>query len=180
MKKILIITMALTITTVFSAEVPAETIMFGGDSDYYNPVFPNLADYSLKEESTDGVDSSDVKLSPTVWPFTRSKTSQAKPKSTRKAFFLSLLLPGLGETYVGSKRGILFLGVEALSWWMYITKTNEGKDLEEDYERFADMYWHYFDTAKSNGDELMRQANNLSGVLDRFKENLKDGMKDTP
>lgn len=65
------------------------------------------------------------------------------PKSPRKAFFLSLLLPGLGEYYAGSNRGAIFLAVEAAGWWTYAHYTGKGNDLEDEYEAYADAHWHY-------------------------------------
>ncbi|MHB9027968.1 MAG: hypothetical protein ACYC9O_04315 [Candidatus Latescibacterota bacterium] len=80
-----------------------------------------------------------------LWPFGGGSDTPdvVKPKSARKAFFLSLLLPGLGEYYVGSKRGLIFLGVEALGWWMYASYTGKGNDIEKDFESFADANWRY-------------------------------------
>jgi hypothetical protein len=82
-----------------------------------------------------------------IWPFgKKGETEEVKavtPKSTRKAFFLSLLLPGLGEYYVGSKRGIAFLGVEAVAWWMYFHFTGKGNDLDSEFRAFADSHWRY-------------------------------------
>lgn len=82
-----------------------------------------------------------------IWPFGKKEEAAEEKtviqKSTRKAFFLSLLLPGLGEFYVGSKRGIAFLGVEAAAWWMYIHFTHKGKNLEDEFKRFADQHWRY-------------------------------------
>ena len=76
-------------------------------------------------------------------------------KSVRKAFFLSMLLPGLGEYYVGSKRSILFLGIEAAAWYVYVTNTNKGNDLDTQFKEFADSHWHYDDTTSSTGESLV-------------------------
>ncbi len=103
------------------------------------------------------VDAADPGMSQTAWywPFGGgSDSGTPKLKSTRKAFFLSFLLPGLGETYVGSKSGILFMGVEAASWWLYSSNTNKGRDLEDKFQLFADTHWHYADTVNSSGDPL--------------------------
>ncbi len=83
-----------------------------------------------------------------IWPFGGNDKPEASakpttPKSPRKAFFLSMLLPGLGEYYTGAKRGIAFLGVEALGWWMYAHYTGKGNDQEETFERFANENWRY-------------------------------------
>lgn len=81
-----------------------------------------------------------------VWPFGEKEATEIKAptrKSSRKAFFLSLLLPGLGEYYVGSKRGIAFMGVEALAWWMYVHYTGKGNDIEDEFKSYANANWNY-------------------------------------
>jgi hypothetical protein len=80
-----------------------------------------------------------------LWPFGGGSDDQGvvKPKSSRKAFFLSLLVPGLGEYYVGSKRGLIFVGIEAFGWWMYAHYTGKGNDIEDEFERYADTNWRY-------------------------------------
>jgi hypothetical protein len=85
----------------------------------------------------------------------QKEVSAPVQKSTRKAFFLSLILPGLGEYYVGSKRSFLFLGVEAVAWYVYVTKTNQGNDLDSQFKSFADAHWHYDDTTSSTGENLV-------------------------
>ena len=147
MNKSIYITLAVIIFIVFTTDVFSETIMIHKDNNIQHKIFPDLADYSLHEKSFEAINSSNVSIEPAIWPFGDKKDSgpsNIKPKSTRKAFFLSFLLPGLGETYVGSKRGILFLGVEVFSWWKYLTNTKEGNDLEDKYQRFADMHWTYY------------------------------------
>ena len=157
MNKSIYITLAVIIFIVFSTDVFSETIMIQKDDDIHHKTFPDLADYSLHENSFEAINSSNVSIEPAIWPFGGKKdsgSSNIKPKSTRKAFFLSLLLPGLGETYVGSKRAIVFLGLEAFSWWKYLTNTKEGNDLEDKFQRFADRHWHYYDETTSAGDPL--------------------------
>ena len=62
--------------------------------------------------------------------------------STGRAFLYSLILPGAGEIYTGSKlKAALFLGVEAFSWYSYITNYGDGQDLEDEFRAFANEYW---------------------------------------
>jgi hypothetical protein len=89
-------------------------------------------------------------------------------KSTRKAFFLSMLLPGLGEYYVGSKRSILFLGIEAVAWYVYVSNTNKGNDLDSQFKQFADSHWHYADDKSSTGEDL------IYNYFNWFKAKLRD------
>ena len=44
---------------------------------------------------------------------------------------------------MGAKRGIAFLGVEAVAWWMYMSYTKKGNDLDKQFKQFADAHWRY-------------------------------------
>jgi hypothetical protein len=126
------------------------------EKDNVSDLFPHIGDHAAAEKAHYTIQQTDAPdVSPAVWPFGKKDGgSGAKPKSARKAFFLSLLIPGLGETYVGSKRGIAFLGIEAIAWWMYFTNTNKGYDIEDNFRAFADKYWHYNDEVDSDGNPL--------------------------
>ncbi|MBT4485022.1 MAG: hypothetical protein HOC71_15255 [Candidatus Latescibacteria bacterium] len=143
-----------------SSSVTADTIM-NGEQTSENVIlavsFPDMSEHIVKTADIDTDSKKNKEFKPAIWPFSKkndSVSSEVKPKSTRKAFFLSFLLPGLGEAYVGSKRSILFLGVEAFAWWMYISNTNEGYDLEDDFQDFADTHWNYDDTNDSDGQNI--------------------------
>ncbi len=124
-----------------TAGAPAETSSI--DSRAYVPAPAALSSPDLKDTALPTAET-DTRLA-ALWPFGGGNGSNAalQPKSPRKAFFLSLLLPGLGEYYTGSKRGIAFLGVEALGWWMYAHYTGKGNDIESEFESFADAHWRY-------------------------------------
>lgn len=63
-------------------------------------------------------------------------------KSSRLAFTMSLLVPGLGELYAGEpKRAAVFLGIEALTWFNYLRWRNKGNDLKAEFRAFADRNW---------------------------------------
>jgi hypothetical protein len=116
------------LTMLSSASVFASESLVRNPADIVErPVFPNIAEEN-QAVLNDSHEDAQAGFTPVIWPFDKKDESASedsfKPKSTRKAFFLSLLLPGLGETYVGSKRSIIFFGVEALAWWMYATNTN--------------------------------------------------------
>ncbi len=62
-------------------------------------------------------------------------------KSLGTAFFLSLMLPGLGEAYVG-KTGYtkVFLSIEAVGWGLFIANEIQVSSRREDYINFASQH----------------------------------------
>ena len=65
-----------------------------------------------------------------------------KGKSSKRAFLLSALVPGLGEWYAGSKkRGLAFLGAEAALVGLWVAWKGKGNDLEQEFRAVADEHW---------------------------------------
>ena len=63
-------------------------------------------------------------------------------KSSKRAFLLSALVPGLGEWYAGSKkRGLAFLGAEAALVGLWAAWRSKGNDLEKEFRAVADEHW---------------------------------------
>jgi len=151
---------AAVISCMFSGTADSDTIM--NNLNYNEHLLHNKKTLSVLTKNSSQVTMVDISsqtdqsLTPSIWPFGKKDDDApaVKPKSTRKAFFLSLILPGLGEAYVGSKRSLAFLGVEAVSWWIYSSYTKKGKDKEDDFRLYADTYWHYSDVFDSEGDTL--------------------------
>ena len=70
------------------------------------------------------------------------ENSSNKYKSPAKAFAMSLLVPGLGQFYNGSKiKPVFFLGVEVASWVLYSKWNSKGDDLTAEFEAFHDEHW---------------------------------------
>jgi hypothetical protein len=64
----------------------------------------------------------------------------ASRKSTRKAFFLSLLLPGLGQRYLGqSNRAKIYMGAEAGVWIAVAGFRVQGSLREDRYREYAEI-----------------------------------------
>jgi hypothetical protein len=56
--------------------------------------------------------------------------------------FLSVLVPGAGEMYMGYwKRGVALMAIEAGAWSGYVYKHRQGLDTREEYEAYADAHW---------------------------------------
>lgn len=73
-------------------------------------------------------------------PMPRAETRQGK--SSKRAFLLSALVPGLGELYAGSKkRGLAFLGAEAALVGLWVAWKGQGNDLEKTFRAVADEHW---------------------------------------
>lgn len=63
-------------------------------------------------------------------------------RSPGRAFFYSLLVPGGGQFYTGSKvKSAIFLGVEAILWAGYFSFHGDGKAVEDEYVAYAEQYW---------------------------------------
>jgi hypothetical protein len=82
-------------------------------------------------------------------------------KSTGKAFFMDLLIPGTGHLYVGNKRGWVHLGLEGATWITYFYYHDRGKQKESEFESFADAQWdsvRYFasDTYQADRWQILR------------------------
>jgi hypothetical protein len=66
-----------------------------------------------------------------------------KGKSLKRAFLYSLIIPGSGELYAGSKiKAVLFFGLDVTFWALYFNYHGKGKDKEDEYEDFADEHWY--------------------------------------
>ena len=63
-------------------------------------------------------------------------------KSPGKAFLYSLLVPGLGQLYYGSRmKPVAFVALEAFGWSQALKFHSNGADLTDAYEAFAGEHW---------------------------------------
>jgi hypothetical protein len=77
---------------------------------------------------------------------TSASTANANMKSPSKAFLMSLVLPGAGQWYYGSKtKAVAFVGVEAASWLFHMKFHSDGDDLTRQYEDFSAAHWSRMD-----------------------------------
>jgi hypothetical protein len=109
---------------------------------------------ALWEYRYDGSQTPVVAASSNDLPLTGDNTIyQYQTKSAAKAFAASLILPGLGQLYTGSKlKAAVFFGIEVLGWAGYINYRNQGSDKTGTYEAYADQHWieqSYWDSLQS-------------------------------
>jgi len=80
-----------------------------------------------------------AKADPPVEPGPKpAPAEKPRPKSVRKAFFLSLAVPGAGEYYVGQKRYTRgFLTSEAMIWSFALFSRYQGSMWRDDYISYA-------------------------------------------
>lgn len=65
-------------------------------------------------------------------------------KSTKRAFFYSLLIPGAGQYYAGSRvKPFVYLGVEALIWTGYFVYHGKGNTEKNKYREYADSLYSW-------------------------------------
>lgn len=63
-------------------------------------------------------------------------------KSPAKAFVLSLVVPGLGQYYYGSRvKPFVFLGAEVAAWIFHVKYHNQGDDITAEFEAFNRAHW---------------------------------------
>ncbi len=63
-------------------------------------------------------------------------------KSPAKAFLLSMVLPGAGQYYAGSRiKPFAYLGVEVASWVFYSKWQSEGNTKTDEFEQFNRDHW---------------------------------------
>ncbi|MFH2036598.1 MAG: hypothetical protein ABIJ45_09365 [Candidatus Zixiibacteriota bacterium] len=75
-----------------------------------------------------------------------------KRKSTTKAVFLSLLLPGAGQLYLGEKgRGEVFIGAEIVFWGAFATFQTLGNWKKDDYISYAERHARVDTDGKGDG-----------------------------
>jgi hypothetical protein len=72
-------------------------------------------------------------------------------KSIGTAFFLSLMLPGLGEAYVG-RTGYtkVFLSIEAVGWGLFVANEIQVASRREDYKNYASQHANLSQSGKDD------------------------------
>ncbi len=91
-------------------------------------------------------------------------------KSPGRAFIFSMLAPGSGQLYVGSKTGFIYLGVEAVAWTSSYFFWKSGSDKEDEYMDFADKHWTIPELGTPYGDGLTFSREDSARIA-YFREN---------
>jgi hypothetical protein len=89
--------------------------------------------------------SGEPEIDKTTLPGTETIPSTTfKRKSPPRAFFLSLLVPGLGEMYTQSYyQGAAFMAIEATAWTLWGVFQGKGDDWENKYITYRDEHWSF-------------------------------------
>lgn len=104
------------------------------------------AGYSPFQRTVSGARSSEHVTVPFVLA-SQDTMEEEKPvieeiKKPGRAFFVSALVPGLGQLYAGARtRGFVFLGIEAAAVTYALVSNSKGNKKENEYIKFADEHW---------------------------------------
>jgi hypothetical protein len=102
-----------------------------------------------------------------------------KGKSLKKAFLYSLIVPGSGEFYAGSKiKAGLFFGLDVTLWALYFDYHGKGKDKENEYKAWADQFWAFADYRQWLWDSVYHEDpkigyENVSDTFPYYKNGVK-------
>jgi hypothetical protein len=95
-----------------------------------------LAALQDRETTFDQDDATDV------GDFREGSSKPPGAKSPLKAFALSMLVPGAGQWYNGSKsKAVVFFATDVALWGLQFKWHAEGVDMEEEFEAFNRKYW---------------------------------------
>lgn len=74
-----------------------------------------------------------------------TREAPVKPKSPLRALLLSALMPGLGEIYVGGRRGYVtggaLVGLDLISIYKYYDHNKDGDEKRDAYREYARLYY---------------------------------------
>lgn len=115
----------------------ATGLAWSGQLDNNTPIADYFASNQLtaknffdNENLVDDVQQQEIPLTGDIYEF--------NAKSTKKAFFYSLLIPGAGQYYAGSRvKPVIFLGIEAAVWTGYFIYHGKGNSKKDEYRQYA-------------------------------------------
>jgi len=137
-KRFKITGLALMVLILFCSWSSAETLVTKEETTPSISGYFNQIDYQSSQKlytlaQSDSVEKQKVSID--VYRF--------KEKSTKRGFLYSLILPGAGEFYAGSKiKAAIFFGLEVAFWTGYFTYHKKGKDKEDEFLVYADAHWN--------------------------------------
>ncbi len=102
---------------------------------------PGLAQRAIEDEETEKKPPEGEEEPPIEPQPIKVENEDLEPKSPTKALLMSAALPGLGELYVGSPRGYIFMGVEAATWITYAAYHSSSNDKEDEMFSYADRHF---------------------------------------
>ncbi len=101
--------------------------------------FKNNTGLLVNPEFIPGPDRNETK--PALFQSKPEMQPESKQKSVGRAFFMSLVLPGAGEYYMGRKsQAFMFLGFEVLAWSGLLANQLYSDHLKDEYKTFAGQH----------------------------------------
>lgn len=97
--------------------------------DYFSYYFGNYPQPEFVFQQNDPSDAKPLNI-----------TSSIGKKSPQKAFLFSAVVPGTGEFYSGTKRGVFFVASEIALWTAYFMLHGKAEDYQDDYVKFVDAH----------------------------------------
>lgn len=135
----------ITTVLVLPGILAAEPVSYGpsGDPSVREVIPPYLVSYTSKDLRVVPGEEPVLRLEGTPVQHMLASGAQSEFKSTYLPVLFSLLIPGLGETYMGYwKRGVALMGVEVIAWTGFAYYNNQGKETRKEFEQFVDANWN--------------------------------------
>jgi hypothetical protein len=111
------------------ATLSLETHLAKTDFEHYQKLSRISNSYFVYED-----ESGEEKMTADVYGF--------KSKSVKRAFVYSLVIPGSGEFYAGSRiKAAVFFGLDVTFWSLYFNYHKKGEDKEDEYTVYANTHW---------------------------------------
>jgi hypothetical protein len=95
-----------------------------------------------------------------------------RPVSPFLAGLMSAVVPGSGQLVQGQRRGLVYLGVEAVIWFSYFALHDAGNQSQTDYQEFADDHWSFERYAGPDGNSPATCTD--GGPTDEFQKEKAD------
>lgn len=102
------------------------------------------------------------------------RDAAGRPVSPFLAGLMSAVVPGSGQLVQGQRRGLVYLGVEAVIWFSYFALHDAGNQSQTDYQEFADAHWSFDRYAGPDGNSPASGCGTDLGPTEDFQKEKAD------